>query len=77
MISEFEGNSAEVITPIIDLETAIFIDQHVDDGTMFQLLYIDGPSDWTKPLPLTGDRAFLIKHDPTVKKIKFVIRSKV
>jgi len=77
MISEFEGNSAEVITPIIDLETAIFIDQHVDDGTLYQLLYSDGPKEWTDPLPLTGDRAFLIKHDPTVKKIKFVIRSKV
>lgn len=65
------------MAPAIDLETALFIDQHVDDGTMYQLLYHDGPQDWTKPLPLTGDRAFLIKHDNTVKKIKFVIRSRI
>ena len=77
MISEFEGNSAEVITPIIDLETAIFIDQHVDDGTMFQAQYADGPNDWTTPLPLTGDRAFLVKHDPTISRIKFIIRSRL
>lgn len=77
MTAEFEGSIGEAITPAIDLETALFIDQHVDDGTMFQLLYNDGPNDWTTPLLLTGDRAFLIKHDNTVKKIKFVIRSRI
>ena len=77
MTAEFEGSIGEAIAPAIDLETALFIDQHVDDGTMFQLLYNDGPKDWSTPLPLTGDRAFLIKHDPTVKKIKFVIRSRI
>ena len=77
MTAEFEGNSAEVITPVIDLEAALFIDQHVDDGTMFQLQYADGPDDWTKPLPLTGDRAFLVKHDPTISRIKFIIRSRL
>jgi len=77
MTAEFEGSIGEVITPAIDLETALFIDQHVDDGTLFQVLYADGPDDWTTPLRLTGDRAFLVKHDLTVRKIKFVIRSKL
>lgn len=77
MTDEFEGCDVEVIETTCDIDTAMFIDMHTDDDTFYQVQYGRQTKCWTCPLELTGARAFIMKHDETIARIKFIIKSRI
>lgn len=59
-----------------DPELRRFIDKHTDDGkTRFQAQNYYDQDCWTVPVLLTKERAFLLKNDYSVCRVKFIMQS--
>lgn len=81
-----ESENTQVADPVIendnlsdgpcDDELQRFIDKYAGDGkTRFQAQYHDNPDGWTVPVLLTKERAFRLKNDYSVSRVKFIMQS--
>jgi hypothetical protein len=70
------GIEKGIVCEALDDEILMFIDKHTDDGaTRYEVQYFDDPECWTVPVLITAERAFRLKNDLSIRRIRFTLQS--